>query len=285
MGNPYATKGPSQFWRTAVADLAPEDVSPIPHKKFLIGEDDRIATAGSCFAQHVSRYIEGMPGVRFLQTEASPADQPVFSARYGNIYTVAQLRQLLLEATGQTSLPPLVLPRPDGRFVDAFVRRPIRKASRARKCRNRAARASRRRAAGVHRLHRVRLHAGAHRGVDDGGRQIRSAHPSWSHDDDPQASAARFHRYSYEEVKADLEAFLAGLRTINPSARVILTVSPVPLTATYTDEHVLSATVYSKSVLRTVCGSIETSVENAYYFPSYEIISSHFRQWKILRQQ
>lgn len=277
MGNPYATKGPSQFWRTAVADLSPEEVSPIPHKTFLIGAEDRIATAGSCFAQHVSRYIEAIPSVHFLQTETSPADQPAFSARYGNIYTVAQLLQLLMEATGQVSLPPLFLPRPDGRFVDAY--RPTTYAE------------------GFASPEDVALERRAHLdavrrvftdctvfvftlGLIEGwttpdGEFVLPIHPGVA-TDDPQASAARFHRYSYEEVKADLEAFLDELRKINPGARVILTVSPVPLTATYTDEHVLSATIYSKSVLRAVCGAIESSVENAFYFPSYEIISGSF---------
>ncbi|WP_036290615.1 GSCFA domain-containing protein [Methylosinus sp. PW1] len=281
MGNPYATKGPSQFWRTAVADLAPEDVSPIPHKKFQIGEEDRIATAGSCFAQHVSRYIEAMPGVRFLQTEASPADQPVFSARYGNIYTVAQLRQLLLEATGQLSLPPLVLPRPDGRLVDAF--RPTTYTEGFASLEDVAA-ARRAHLEAVRRVFTDCTVFVFTLGLIEGwttpdGQFVLPIHPGVT-TDDPQAAAALFHRYSYEEVKADLEEFLAGLRKINPGARVILTVSPVPLTATYTDEHVLSATVYSKSVLRAVCGSVESSVENAYYFPSYEIISSHFNDGK-----
>ena len=35
-----------------------------------------------------------------------------------------------------------------------------------------------------------------------------------------------------------------------PKLRILLTVSPVPLTATAGDDHVLLATTYSKSVLR-----------------------------------
>ena len=44
------------------------------------------------------------------------------------------------------------------------------------------------------------------------------------------------------------------LRDYNENMRFILTVSPVPLVATAGSEHVLAATLYSKSVLRAVAG-------------------------------
>ena len=60
--------------------------------------------------------------------------------------------------------------------------------------------------------------------------------------------------------------------------KVILTVSPVPLIATYTDEHVLTATAYSKAVLRAVAGSVSGRHDWVDYFPSYEMITgSHTR--------
>jgi hypothetical protein len=39
---------------------------------------------------------------------------------------------------------------------------------------------------------------------------------------------------------------------------------------------VLPATVYSKSVLRAVAGQLADECEDVDYFPSYEIIASHF---------
>jgi hypothetical protein len=56
--------------------------------------------------------------------------------------------------------------------------------------------------------------------------------------------------------------------------RILLTVSPVPLTATATNQHVLSATSYSKSVLRAVSGDLAQSDDAVDYFPSYEIITN-----------
>ena len=56
--------------------------------------------------------------------------------------------------------------------------------------------------------------------------------------------------------------------------RFLVTVSPVPLTATATGEHVEVATCYSKSVLRAVCGMLVARHADVDYFPSFEIITS-----------
>jgi hypothetical protein len=50
-----------------------------------------------------------------------------------------------------------------------------------------------------------------------------------------------------EDVVADVTAFVSELRAVNPEARVILTVSPVPLIATAEPRHVLVSTIASKS--------------------------------------
>lgn len=54
---------------------------------------------------------------------------------------------------------------------------------------------------------------------------------------------------------------------------MILTVSPVPLVATAEGGHVLSATTYSKSVLRAAAEQGVRGAERENYFPAYEIIT------------
>src|SRR5690606_9890109 len=51
-----------------------------------------------------------------------------------------------------------------------------------------------------------------------------------------------FVNFGVTEVVADLDRFIESLRLVNPNARVLLTVSPVPLMATYEDRHVLVST-------------------------------------------
>jgi hypothetical protein len=57
--------------------------------------------------------------------------------------------------------------------------------------------------------------------------------------------------------------------------RVILTVSPVPLVATFVNRHVLVSTIYSKSVLRVAAEQVVQAMPNTAYFPSYEIVTGH----------
>jgi hypothetical protein len=63
------------------------------------------------------------------------------------------------------------------------------------------------------------------------------------------------------------------MKKVNPQLRFILTVSPVPLTATKSGNHVAVATMASKSILRAVTEELMSHVD-VDYFPSYEIINS-----------
>jgi hypothetical protein len=88
----------------------------------------------------------------------------------------------------------------------------------------------------------------------------------------------RFHDQTYSEILADMTAAIERLRQVNPAIRLLLTVSPVPLTATASDRHVLVANTHSKSVLRAVAGELAATYAFCDYFPSYEIITgSPFR--------
>lgn len=85
-----------------------------------------------------------------------------------------------------------------------------------------------------------------------------------------------FVNFDVAAVTSDLEQFLALLHSVNPRARTILTVSPVPLVATAEDCHVLVATTYSKSVLRVAAEAVARSCPDVTYFPSYEIVTGGF---------
>ena len=85
---------------------------------------------------------------------------------------------------------------------------------------------------------------------------------------------ASFRNLTVDDVRADLEEFWRLLKGINSKARMILTVSPVPLIATATDQHVLNATMYSKSVLRVAAQHMCEEYGDVHYFPSFEIVNS-----------
>ena len=85
---------------------------------------------------------------------------------------------------------------------------------------------------------------------------------------------ARFQNFSVAEMRRDLDLFLADLFAVNPDVRVILTVSPVPLVATYENRNVVVSNTYSKAALRVVAEEVALAHEAVAYFPSYEIITA-----------
>jgi hypothetical protein len=85
-----------------------------------------------------------------------------------------------------------------------------------------------------------------------------------------------FVNFETHDIVKDIEVFLSRLETVNPSCKVILTVSPVPLVATYENRHVLTSTTYSKSALRSAADYIVRRYPQCEYFPSYEIITGNY---------
>ncbi len=82
------------------------------------------------------------------------------------------------------------------------------------------------------------------------------------------------HVLSYEETLSYLRQIVTLLKqTCGEAQRILLTVSPVPLTATYTGRDVLVANGLSKAVLRTAADEIIAENDHIDYFPSYESIT------------
>jgi hypothetical protein len=83
----------------------------------------------------------------------------------------------------------------------------------------------------------------------------------------------RFVNFHTAEVAADLAQIHDRLQRFNPQIELLLTVSPVPLTATATGEHVLTATAWSKAALRAAAGEFVAETPGTDYFPSFEIVT------------
>jgi hypothetical protein len=85
----------------------------------------------------------------------------------------------------------------------------------------------------------------------------------------------RFVNFGVGETVSELLAFADALRSVNEKVRILLTVSPVPLVATYENRHVLVSTIASKSILRAAADEVCRARDFFHYFPSYEIIAGH----------
>ena len=58
--NPYRSLPAHHFWRKAVSSVERHLLDPVVEPKFVISGTDRVATAGSCFAQHISRRLQAI---------------------------------------------------------------------------------------------------------------------------------------------------------------------------------------------------------------------------------
>lgn len=280
--NPYRGLSEHQFWANGVAWASPGGLDPVVSAP-TIEPGEKVVTMGSCFAQHLARNMARL-GLNYHVVEKPPAcmsdeqavrhNYGVFSCRFGNVYTTRQAVQLFDRAVGR------FVPVEDvwefrGGYVDPFRPRiePETWASAV----------DVRTSAHAH-LHYVKTMfmeadwliftlglTEGWRSKDDGA--VYPLAPGVAGGEfDP--SRHEFVNFSAGEVRRDLSGLIDRVAGINPTCRVILTVSPVPLIATYEKRHVLVSTVASKAALRTAADEAERRYPHVTYFPSYEIITS-----------
>ncbi|MFM8332224.1 MAG: GSCFA domain-containing protein [Candidatus Methylumidiphilus sp.] len=282
MNNPYQSLSHHAFWRTAVAEKNPLLIDNLWNPRHPITADAAIVTAGSCFAQHIGKALV-KSGYNWLNAEPAPRLLPdhmhqkygygVFSFRTGNIYTAALLKQWVSWAFGETAVPTEIW-EGNSRFYDPF-RPNIEPNGFASPDELLALRQSTfaaiRRAAEEAKLWIFTL------GLTEAWVNTRQGHvyPMCPGTAAGQFVAAshKFHNFRHAEICRDLADTFAMLRQANADAKFLLTVSPVPLAATASGNHVLSANQYSKSTLRAVAEDMKNDFDNVDYFPSYEIIT------------
>ncbi len=94
------------------------------------------------------------------------------------------------------------------------------------------------------------------------------------------ASRHKFRVSSVEENRENILEIYRLIRKHRPGAKIIVTLSPVPLIATFRPVSCISANSVSKSVLRVAIDeALRTVVDEGimHYWPSYEIITDVFR--------
>jgi hypothetical protein len=85
-------------------------------------------------------------------------------------------------------------------------------------------------------------------------------------------SRYRFRVSRYDETLDALERMVVLLAAHNPDCKLVLTVSPVHLWATFRrDMDVISAGCNSKATLRAAADELAARHENAFYFPAFEM--------------
>lgn len=282
MTHPYENMGPESYWKTAVATPGAYGLSGLWTPKFSVKQSHRIVTAGSCFAQHIGKALSDrgygwqdceVPPPFLLGADARRFGYGIFSFRTGNIYTPSMLLQWLELAYGARPEVSEVWEK-DGRFFD-----PLRPAIEP----DGFASADELWAA------RQLTYAALRRAIETSDVLVftlglterwHNAETGLEYALCPGTVAGTFDPEQHVFVNANtrrtmnaLKRALKFARSKNRRLKVLLTVSPVPLTATASGQHVLTATQYSKSVLRAVAGMACEEFKWIDYFPSFEIIT------------
>ena len=284
--HPYQDIPAFRHWKKSVSSVEASSVDPVVSFDFRITKSDKVATAGSCFAQHIARYLSKSGFNYYISETGHPLlsaerkkqfNYDMFSARYGNIYTSRQLVQLIDRAYGDFTPVDDAWENAEGRWFDPY--RPNIQPN------------------GFESKQELLLDREAHL------RNVRDMFESldvfvftlgltevWINAEDgaaypicPGVSSGSFNEkkhlfmnISVDQVVEDMGYFFNKLASINEKARVILTVSPVPLMATAESRHVIQSNTLSKSVLRVAADTLEHKFSQVSYFPSYEIITANY---------
>ncbi len=267
--NPDAVWYPNPLRFPHPGSVEQVDLYARQHK--IIDRSTPITSAGSCFAMEIAHRLQAL-GFNYVITEPyvhAGSRWAMSSAAWGTIFNAAAMRQLVEKAFRARELPRLLWRvESDGKIVyrDPY-REEIEFASVAEyedgydrhidACRDALL------AAevfvitlGLTEIWRVRA---------DGS--VLSRVP-WR----LSSSLVERHVLSVEDNVAELRTMAALLRRHNPNVQFVVSVSPVPLLATFRGDthHVVEASAHAKAVLRVAAEQFCTSTPGAWYFPAFE---------------
>lgn len=282
---PYDGLPTDFYWKDAFRDPALTDLDPQGRVKFQLRPDSWIASAGSCFARRIAGDLRAF-GFSYVVEEAGPSwlDEQtrrayhygLYSARYGDVLTALQFEQLLLRALARFSPQEEYWTSRKGAFLDPF--RPLIQPG------------------GFASVEELNYDRRAHleavvkaiersdvfiftlglteAWVDRRDGAVYPVAPGRGRGTfDPDR--VEFQNFTATQTAQAIERAFALLREVNPKIQLVLTVSPVPLAATYAGPHVLRATIYSKSALRVAAETAYSAHDDIDYFASYEIATAN----------
>lgn len=289
--NPYKEFPDTSYWRRSVSAKSLFDISDLWTPKFKISQNDIFATYGSCFAQHFSNALRAR-GIRWSDCEPAP-DFPsilqsssisdelrvgynygIYSSRTQNIYTPTMLLQWLKMSMSKDymqyevweekgrfydSLRPTLEPNGFGSQSELFKAREVTSASFLKSIKNSTV--------------FVFTLGLTERWVNRESKMEYAQCPGVAagHFDETEHLPQNLY---FPQLRSAMQESVELIRELNPKIKVLLTVSPVPLVATFQKKHVLVATMEAKSALRAVASHCSERMRYVDYFPSYEIISS-----------
>lgn len=248
---------------------------------FTFSKSDRILTLGSCFAREIEERLDRFGfDVPLFHVETLPEDRT--SKRHDDVankFTIQSIENELRWAAGEAAPPPekLFLETTDGLWHDAQLFHLATPLPIERVAERRALFQKSMREFPACRVVIITLGL-VEAWFDEETSLYLNATP-------PPACLRRYPgRFrldvlSYADILGSMERIFSLLREKgHPDLRLLVTVSPVPLKATFSGEDAISANAYSKAVQRAACREFVERHAEADYFPSYEIVTQTSRE-------
>ncbi|MGJ8668074.1 MAG: GSCFA domain-containing protein [Oceanococcus sp.] len=232
-------------------------------------------TIGSCFARGLERAAD-RAGMNAKSLKLRPYLDENIKAGFVNRYNTAAILNELRWAAGECKFEPdnLVETKPE-RFIDPHAHpvlapMPLEDALRMRQELTRYF-------AHAFNVDVVTITLGLIEGwFDKHTNQMLNVGPVYGRNDNQgrkllDGDRFEFRVMSHDENMENLEEIYRLLKRHNPDVKIIISVSPVPLTATFSHRDVAVANMLSKSMLRSCAETWIGNHSDIQYFPSYEM--------------
>lgn len=231
----------------------------------LINKQTKITSIGSCFARNIAIYLISRQ-YNYLVTE-NPFQEA--SAHWDQVFNTACMRQVF-EYTFNDDWRPMVRWWPKGEMVqDPFRRNILYKKE---TCKQNFACHRRKSYEALTEAEIIILTLGLIETWRD-----RRDKMTYYRVPSPKIYDPNIHEFyvqNIQDCQRDLNEIHRIVKQHNPKAKIIVTVSPVPLFATFRmDVNAVTANSLSKSTLRVAAEYFIQHHENVYYFPSFEIVT------------
>ena len=254
---PYGKNIRKLFYEEAVRSL----------KDLELKENYKISSIGTCFAEEVSTFLSRKDNrYNYIKYEKNIFN---FSANWGRVYTVKNLRQIIDYSLNNTT--PILIEKFKDNFFD-----PLREHSVG-------SNISKKTLEKLIYNHReiskkvfkdsdlLIITLGQNEFWFDSNNNIAWGRtPPLDFRNDQKTFAPQ--EYTFKQNFDDLNYIIEVLQSNNSKLKIIFTVSPVLQYATFLGEDIITRSFKGKSILRSVISEIVEINKNCFYFPSYEMV-------------
>jgi hypothetical protein len=232
-----------------------------------LGPRTPVASIGTCFAEEFAHFMQAR-GMNYVRTEP---DVFAASANWGRVYTIPNLLQIVRYSLEPDF--PLTVERSERGYFD-----PLRdyatphsgSESEAKDAVRRHRQASR---DAFMQCEVAVITVGQNEAWTDRATRLIWGRMPPKEILESRRSSFDVREFSLAENRTALGQALDALKRANPKVRFLLTVSPVPSFASFTDSDVVSRSFANKCVLRAVVDdAIASRSGHAFYFPSFEMV-------------